>query len=136
ILQTGTTIDNAGLLEATATGTLDRKDTHLNYTHSTLGTTGIVFDPTTTLLVAVPSVKIDGAGKLALQSGNITGQALNHGNELVNFDNAIVGTVTISKLGVDSVAHSFPTRRSSDLILQTGTTIDNAGLLEATATGT
>src|SRR5439155_932630 len=98
ILQTGTTIDNAGLLEATATGTLDVKDAEINNTGATLVTTGIVVDSTSTLRFDVSPYTTLFRSKLALQGGTITGQALNHGNELVNFDNAIVGTGTISNL--------------------------------------
>src|SRR5438067_2024899 len=96
-----TTNDNAGLLEATATGTLDVKDAEINNTAATLGTTGTVVASTSTLSLHDALPIFDGAGKLALQGGTITGQALNHGNELVNFDNAIVGTGTISNLEIE-----------------------------------
>src|SRR2546428_14194880 len=99
ILHTGTTIENAGLLEATGGGELDVKDAEINNTGT--GTKGIVIDATSTLLVDVASLKLDGGGKLAL-AGTITGQAANAGNELENYDNTIVGSGTISNLDLDN----------------------------------
>ena len=131
ILNTGTTIDNAGLLEATASGILDVKDKEIN--NSGTGTKGIVIDATSELLVDVASLKLDGTGQVALNGGTITGQAA--GNELENFDNTIVGTGTISNVDLDNDAAGVIDATGGTLILNTGTTIDNAGLLEATASG-
>ena len=79
------------------------------------------------------SLKLDGTGQVALNGGTITGQAA--GNELENFDNTIVGTGTISNVDLDNDAAGVIDATGGTLILNTGTTIDNAGLLEATASG-
>src|SRR5260370_1436665 len=67
-------------------------------------------------------------------SRKITGQALNHGNELENFDNTSVGSGTISNVDLDNDV-SGVINATGVLILNTGTAIDNAGLLEATGGG-
>src|SRR5579864_3450530 len=131
ILNTGTVIDNAGLLEATGTGELDVKDSEINNTGS--AALGISIAAAAELLVDVGSLKLDGAGTLTL-AGTITGQAANAGNELDNFDNTIVGSGTISNIDLDNAA-AGTIDATGVLILNTGTVIDNAGLLEATGTG-
>ena len=125
-------IDNAGLLEATASGTLDVKDSEIS--NSGTGTHGIVIDANSKLLVDVLSLKLDGTGKVSLTGGTITGQVGT--NELDNFDNTIVGTGTISNIDLDNDAAGIINATGGTLILNTGTTIENAGLLEATASGT
>jgi len=75
-------------------GKLDVKDGELH--NSGIGSLGIVIDSSSTLLVDVAALKLDGGGKLALNGGTITGQAASAGNELENVDNTIVGTGTIS----------------------------------------
>ena len=81
-------------------------------------------------MIDVASLKLDGTGQVALNGGTITGQAA--GNELENFDNTIVGTGTISNVDLDNDAAGVIDATGGTLILNTGTTIDNAGLLEAT----
>ena len=133
ILATGTVIENAGLLEATVSGKLDVKDGELH--NSGIGSLGIVIDSSSTLLVDVGALKLDGGGKLALNGGTITGQAASAGNELENVDNTIVGTGTISNLDLDNDAGGTINATAGTLILATGTVIENAGLLEATVSG-
>src|SRR6266568_1160362 len=123
ILDTHTTIDNAGLLEATGGGELDVKDAEINNTGT--GTKGIVIDATSTLLVDVASLKLDGTGKLAL-AGTITGQVGT--NELVNFDNTIVGSGTISNLDLDNAAAGIIDATGAQ-ILATGHKIHNPRVL-------
>ena len=130
ILNTGTTIDNAGLLEATLGGTLDVKDSEI--TNSGTDALGIVIDATSELLVDAASLKLDGGGQVSLTGGTITGAAPNAGNELENVDNTIVGTGTISNIHLDNDAAGTIHVTGGTLILNTGATIDNAGLLEAT----
>ena len=130
VLNTGATVDNAGLLEATVSGTLDVKDSEIN--NSGTGPLGIVIDATSELLVDVASLKLDGTGQVSLIGGTITGQAASAGNELNNFDNTIVGTGTISNIDLDNAAAGIIHVTGGTLILNTGTTVDNAGLLEAT----
>src|SRR5262249_25602463 len=92
VLNTGKTIQNAGLLEATNGGELDVKDSAIQNTGT--GTKGILIDNTSTLLVDVGVLQLTGGGKFALSGGTITGP----GNELENVSNTIVGTGTISNL--------------------------------------
>jgi hypothetical protein len=135
VFNTGNTITgiiNAGLMEATVGGTLDVKDGEIN--NSGTGNLGIAIDGTSKLLVDVGSLKLDGTGKVALSGGTISGQVGT--NELENFDNTIVGTGTISNLDLDNDAAGIINATGGMLILQTGTTIDNAGLMEATTGGT
>ena len=134
ILNTGATIDNAGLLEATLGGTLDVKDSEI--TNSGTGALGIVIDATSELLVDAASLKLDGTGRVSLIGGTITGQAASAGNELENFDNTIVGTGAISNIDLDNDAAGIINATGGTLILNTGATVDNAGLLEATVSGT
>jgi hypothetical protein len=135
VFNTGNTITgiiNAGLMEATVGGTLDVKDGEIN--NSGTGNLGIAIDGTSKLLVDVGSLKLDGTGQVALSGGTISGQVGT--NELENFDNTIVGTGTISNLDLDNDAAGIINATGGMLILQTGTTIDNAGLMEATTGGT
>ena len=134
ILTTGTTIDNAGLLEATVSGELDIKDGEIN--NSGTGALGIVIDASSKLLVDVASLALDGGGQVSLTGGTITGQAASSGNELNNVDNTIVGFGTISNIDLDNDAAGTIDATGGTLILNTGATIDNAGLLEATLGGT
>src|SRR5947208_3393530 len=88
------------------------------------------------MVVDVTSLKLDDAGKLALQGGTITGQALNHDNETAYYDNSCLEFSPVLFRSLDNLAAGVIDATGGTLILQTGTTIDNAGLLEATATGT
>jgi len=131
ILNTGNTISNAGLLEATASGTLDVKDAAINNTGS--GSLGIVVDSTSTLLVDVGALQLIGGGQVALNGGTITGP----GNELENVNNTIVGTGTISNLTLVNDAQGTINATGATLVLDTGgNIITNAGLIEASAGST
>ena len=134
ILTTGTTIDNSGLLEATSGGTLDVKDGEIN--NSGTGGRGIAVGAASKLLIDVASLKLDGGGQVSLTGGTITGQAAGSGNELNNVDNTIVGFGTISNIHLDNDAAGTIDATGGTLILNTGATINNAGLLEATSGGT
>ena len=81
-------------------GTLDVKDSEINNTGTSAAGTGIVIDGTSTLLVDVGVLKLDGGGTVTLE-GTITGAAPNAGNELEDVDNPITATgpaATISNL--------------------------------------
>ena len=100
-LATGQTIDNADLIEATGGGVLDIQDSTITWTGvtSTAGSDGILLAGTSsTLLVDVGALTLDGGGAVQLQGGTITGNALNAGDMLVNLDNTISGYGTISNL--------------------------------------
>ena len=117
-----------------ASGELDVQDTR----STTLATAalGIAIDATSELLVDVAFAHARWRRPGFAHGGTITGQAANAGNELENFDNAIVGTGTISNVDLDNDAAGTIDATGDTLTLDTGTTIDNAGLLEATAGGT
>src|SRR5581483_5297605 len=113
---------------------LDVKDSEISNTGT--GALGIAVDATSELLVDVTALKLDGSGKLALNGGTITGQAALAGNELENVNNTIVGTGTISNIDLDNDAAGVINATGGTLTLNTGTTNDNARLLEASgATG-
>ena len=95
VLFTGNAVGNAGLLEATAGGELDVKDSKIENSGNSATGTGIVIDASSTLLVDVATLTLDGGGTLVLQ-GTITGA--NAGNDLVNVSNTINQTGTISNL--------------------------------------
>src|SRR5579862_5902054 len=96
-LATGAVIDNAGLLEATGHGELDVKDSTIDNTGSSAAGTGIVIDGTSTLLVDVGGLTLEGGGTVTLE-GTVTGAAANAGNELENLDNAITATGTAATI--------------------------------------
>ena len=134
VFETGNAIANLGLLEAITGSELDVKDSEI--TNSGTGALGILIDATSELLVDAASLKLDGTGQLSLIGGTITGAAANAGNELENFDNTIVGTGTLSNIHLVNDAAGIIDATGGTLILNTGATIDNAGLLEATLGGT
>src|SRR5438045_2266401 len=104
--------------------------------NATLGTTGIMVESASSLLVDVSSLKRDVAVSLALHVGSIPVQVLYHGNEHVDLDSFPTRRSSDLNLDLDNLAAGVIDATGGTLILQTGTTIDNAGLLEATATGT
>src|SRR5207253_1580246 len=160
-LQTGHTISNEslGLMEATAGGTLEIKDSvtnasggHLKALGGTIdvsagggvisnatATDGIVIDATGTLQFEVNTLELTGAGGVSLSGGTIQG---NSSNTLDNDGNTIAGYGLIKDLTLENgdVAASIINANSSGntLTLQTGHTISNEslGLMEATAGGT
>src|SRR5437763_1615704 len=93
------------------------------------GTNGILIDASSTLLVDVASLKLDGTGKLALNGGTITGQAANAGNELENFDNTIRSDERRGGIDRDNDEAGIIDDNGGTLKLHSGTVIDNAGLL-------
>ena len=139
VLNTGTTIDNAGLLEATASGTLDVQDSDIN--NSGTGTLGIAIDATSKLVVDVTSLKLDGGGVVTLTGGAIDGNSMSV-NTLDNSDNTIHG---YGYIGADLLAlHNEGTVNanvaSNTLDINTGSGLANAiindgGTLEATSGG-
>ena len=150
VLNTGNTISNAGLLEATAGGILQIDDNVTNT--GTLKATGggeldiksatitdnlggtEQIDTGSELLVDNTHLTLngDGTGKVTLDGGTITGAAKT--NELENVNKTISGAGTISNLTlVNDTAGIIDA--TGTLVLNTGNTISNAGLLEATAGG-
>ncbi len=139
-LNTGNTITNAGLLEATNHGTLDVQDRTIANTGTGIGH-GIVIDGTSTFLVDTSTLKLTGGGAVSLQGGNIAEHAVS-GSILTldNVDNTISGTGTIGsgdgKLALQNDGGATTDATGGALILDTGRTITNSGLLEATNHGT
>ena len=129
VLDTGNIVANAGLLEATGGGKLDVQDHTISNTGS--GAEGMLIDGTSTLLVDSNSLTLDGGGGVVL-AGTITGAA--GADRLVNSDNTIVGSGTISNLTLTNDAGAT-IDATGILILDTGNIVANAGLLEATGGG-
>jgi hypothetical protein len=95
-IQTGNTITNAGLLEATGGGTLDIQDTTI--ANSGTGSLGIKVDGTSTFEVDVANLQLTGNGAVTLLAGSqVIGNAA--GDTLENFNNTISGAGTIGHLG-------------------------------------
>ena len=126
-IDTGHSIANAGLLEATGGGKLDVQDSAIADSG-----TGIIIDAISTLLIDNAHLTLNGTGTLTL-AGTVTGQAGTY--ELENFHNTIVGTGTISNINIDNDAAGTIEATGGTLVLVTGNTIVNAGLLEATTSG-
>jgi len=151
-LDTGNTISNHGLLEATNYGTLDVQDSAIYNTGT--GANGILIDGTSELLVDTATLQLSGGGDVSLSGGQIisNGDIEVHANsgsiiyvpeQLDNVDNTISGDGTIGS-GSDSpdlmltneAAGTINANISGDtLTLYTGNMIDNAGTLEATSGG-
>ena len=147
MLNTGNTISNAGLLEATTGGTLQIDDNVTNT--GTLKATGggeldiksatitdnlggtEQIDTGSELLVDNTHLTLngDGSGKVTLAgTALITGAAKT--NELENANKTISGAGTISNLMlVNDAAGTIDA--TGTLVLNTGNTISNAGLMEA-----
>jgi hypothetical protein len=127
ILDTGTTITNAGTLEAATGATLQIDDNAITNTGN------ILVDGT--LAVDVSTLTLNGTGTVTLAGGTIAGSA--GGETLDNAGNTISGTGTIGDgsghLALDKASGTIEASGGT-LILDTGTTITNAGTLEA-ATG-
>ena len=129
VLDTGNIVTNAGLLEATGTGELDVQDATIANTGT--GNNGIAVASGAELLVDSNALTLNGGGAVAL-SGTITGKA--NTDQLINTNNVITGSGTISNLTLTNQAGGT-INGTGVLILATGKTITNAGLLEATGTG-
>ena len=139
---TGNTINNAGVLTALQGGELDVQDCQINNTGTNLD--GIVVTGARSeLLVDTATLKLVGDGTVTLASG---GAILGNGtpwaaDTLVNVDNTITGTGTIGDAGNGELAMLNDVRGTiaasgGTLTLDTGHTIANAGLLQATGGGT
>ena len=139
---TGNTIDNAGLLLALRGGELDVQDSQINNTGT--GLDGIVVTGTgSELLVDTTTLKLVGDGTVTLESG---GAIVGNGSPgtpdtLENVDNTITGAGTIGDAGNGELAlvndvNGTIVATGGTLTLDTGNTIVNAGLLEATGGGT
>jgi hypothetical protein len=151
-LDTGNTIINHGLMEATDGGALDIADSVRN---SGTGASGIHIGETSQLLVDTSILRLDGGGTVSLDGGRITENA---NNGLVtasgavlgldNIDNTISGSGEIGHGTVQYHHHSIGSLALTNgpdgtidaiggtLTIDTGHTIINTGLLEATTGGT
>ena len=176
-IETGNTISNAGLLEATAGGILDIKDALSNTaTVEATGSGSVVtlegnvtntggklwataggeldvkaatitdnshgieqIDTTSTLLVDTTHLTLngDGTGQVVLSgTAQITGKSA--ADELENVSKTISGAGSISNLKLVNDGSGIIDANNvggSTLTIETGNTISNAGLLEATAGG-
>ncbi|MFZ0422007.1 MAG: hypothetical protein WAL80_03930 [Xanthobacteraceae bacterium] len=152
-LDTGNTVSNSGLIEATNNGTLDVQDGDINWTGATpsAGSNGIVIDGSSTLLVDTSVLQLTGGGDVTLEGGTI---AENANNALVgsgafltldNVDNTISGSGLIGNFdgflvltneadGTIDANVAFAVS-GAQLSLDTGNTIENAGTLEASSGG-
>ena len=140
-LASGVTMDNAGLLEATGAGELDVQASSVNNTGS--GANGIEVTGTgSELLVDTTTLKLAGDGTVTLVNGGaiVGGGSPGAPDTLENVDNTITGAGTIGNSGngqlalvndVDGTIHA----NGQTLTLDTGNTIDNAGLLVASHGG-
>lgn len=139
-LNTGNTVTNAGLLEATGGGTLDVRDGTINNLAAGFGQ-GIVIDKTSTLLVDAATVQLIGGGTVSLEGGNIVAPPPVFGDPVLeNVNNTISGTGTIGtgdqQLTLHNDSGGTIDAVGGILTLNTGNAISNAGLLEATRGGT
>ena len=158
-LDTGNTVTNHGLLEATNSGTLDVQDATIDNTG--IGpAAGIVIDGSSTLLIdgnnpqfvgneiIANTVQLTGGGDLTLEGGTIAenaddGLVTSSGAILVldNVDNTISGSGLIGNfdgslvLTNESSGTIDANVSGSQLSLDTGNTIENAGTLEASSGG-
>ena len=138
-LDTGNTIVNAGLLEATAGGELDVQDSKIN--NSGVGLKlGIVVGAGSELLVDTSSLKLIGVGTVTLAGGAITaaaaGQTLeNSGNTIEGF--GTIGDVTDGNLTLDNNTGTIEATGGT-LIIATDNIITNSagGTLEAASGAT
>ena len=134
VIDTGSTIKNAGLLEATDSGTLDVQDGKIDNTGS------IVIDSTSTLMLDTAHLRLTGGGDVSLEGGLIAAGTDFCDPVLDNIDNTISGRGTIGtghgELKLHNQSGGTVDATDGTLTLDTGSTIENAGLLEATNHGT
>ncbi len=152
VFDTGHSISNDGLLEATGGGTLDFQDGYVENTGTGPGY-GILIDGTSTLLLDTSYMQLSGGGDLSLAAGSalishgITTVTVDSGTfvyipELDNIDNTISGAGTIGSGNGDLILTNESDGTidadvsGATLSLNTGNTISNDGLLEATNGGT
>ena len=147
-IHTGNTVINDGTLEATGGGTLDILDSKIH--NAGIGADGIVVDGSaSTLLVDAATLKLTGDGDVTLQNGGLITESasyvLAHSGAILaldNIDNTIEGAGTI---GTGDGHFALANRADATidanvsgemLTLDTGNTIINRGILEATGGGT
>ena len=138
-IDTGNTITNAGLMEATGGGTLDIQDNTI--ANSGTGALGIKVDGTSTFEVDVANLQLTGSGAVTLLAGSqLIGNAA--GDTLDNVNNTISGAGTIGYLGNGKLTLNNESGGTIDanqsgqtLAIDTGNQVSNAGLMEATAGG-
>ena len=144
VFETGNAITNAGLLEAVAGGEFDVKDSTINWIGATAiaGTNGILIGGSSSeLLVDVANLQLTGGGAVMLESGSLIYGNGSSGSPdtLENVDNTIIGAGTIGHNGDGDLALTNDAHGTIDatgiLVLDTGHSIVNAGLLEATSGG-
>ena len=149
-LDTGNTIVNAGLLEATNGGTLDVQDGTIDNIGT--GADGIMVDGSSTLRVDTATLDFTGGGDVSLASGSqIIENAdsplltVNGGSlpalDLDNVDNIISGAGTIGNSGDGLLtltnSGTIDANVSGEaLTINTGNAITNTGTLEASNGGT
>jgi hypothetical protein len=148
-LDTGNTIVNAGLLEATNGGTLDVQDGTIDNTGT--GADGIALGSTSTLLVDTATLDLTGGGDVSLASGSQIIEnpdnpllTVNGGSlpalDLDNVDNIISGAGTIGSgdglLALTNGGTIDANVSGETLTVNTGNTITNTGTLEASNGGT
>ena len=149
-LDTGNTIVNAGLLEATNGGALDVQDGTIDNIGT--GAEGIALGGTSTLLVDTATLDLTGGGGVSLANGSqiienadsplLTGNGGSlHALDLDNVDNIISGAGTIGHSGDGLLAltnsGTIDANVSGEtLTVNTGNAIANTGTLEASNGGT
>ncbi|HMK70186.1 MAG TPA: hypothetical protein VK442_04360, partial [Xanthobacteraceae bacterium] len=148
-LDTGNTITNAGLLEATNGGTLDVQDGTIDNTGT--GVDGIALGGTSTLLVNTATLDLTGGGDVSLASGSqIIENAdsplltVNGGSlptlDLDNVNNIISGAGTIGSgdglLALTNGGIIDADVSGETLTVNTGNAMTNTGTLEASNGGT
>jgi len=148
-LDTGNTIVNAGLLEATNGGTLDVQDGTIDNIGT--GADGIALGSTSTLLVDTATLDLTGGGDVSLASGSQIIEnpdnpllTVNGGSlpalDLDNVDNIISGAGTIGSgdglLALTNGGTIDANVSGETLTVNTGNTITNTGTLEASNGGT
>ena len=128
-LNTGNTIANAGLLEATGGGVLDIQDGTVNNTGT--GTDGILINGTSELLVDNGTVNLTGSGDVTLDAGSKV-EGGGAGDKLVNANNTIAGAGTIGDGSGDLALTNNATIEAvgGTLTINTGNTVVNTGTLE------
>ena len=111
ILDTGTTVTNHGLLEATSGGTLDVQDATIDNDGSDAA--GIVVDSTSTLMVDNMDLQLTGGGTLTLEGGQIVANANNlfgaSSAAVVTLENAVAPFKIPALLALAMVSSSFRT---------------------------
>ncbi len=138
VLAADSPIANAGLLEATGGGELDVQSSAIDNTGTAIAGTGIVIGGSSSeLLVDIANLQVTGSGTVTLDSGS---QIYGNGSSgspdtLENVDNTISGAGAIGAGNGDLALQNDSggtIDATGNLILDTGATIENAGLIEAT----